>query len=364
MDLCHISVVGCDGTAVNTGPKGGIVRLLEVELKKPLQWFICQIHANELPLRHLILHLDGDTAGPGAFSGPIGKLLKNCENYPVVQFKSIKTTLPEINIMGDLSTSQQYLLDIMTAVSTGHCSSDLANRSPGPLNHSRWLTAANTILSLYVTLEEPTENLKILAIFVMEVYGPMWFTIKCNPSCTKGAQHLWLCTKLTRYLNDDLKSIIHPVIQRNGYFANTENILLNMLADNRQSIRQIAYLRILKARSEATPGIRKFSIPKINFEAPEYFDLVNWQTSQVTEPPLTVNWSAAKLKEIVETGFDADEEILKFPCHTQTVEHCIKLVTKASESVCGEKARDGFIRGRIQSRKCMPKFSTKSEFAM
>lgn len=198
----------------------------------------------------------------------------------------------------------------------------------------------------------------------MEVYGPMWFTIKCNPSCTKGAQHLWLCTKLTRYLNDDLKSIIHPVIQRNGYFANTENILLNMLADNRQSIRQIAYLRILKARSEATPGIRKFSIPKINFEAPEYFDLVNWQTSQVTEPPLTVNWSAAKLKEIVETGFDADEEILKFPCHTQTVERCIKLVTQASESVCGEKARDGFIRGRIQSRKCMPKFSTKSEFAM
>ncbi|KAK4871690.1 hypothetical protein RN001_015814 [Aquatica leii] len=55
-------------------------------------------------------------------------------------------------------------------------------------------------------------------------------------------------------------------------------------------------------------------------------------------------------------------EILKFPCHTQAVERCIKLVTEASSLVCGAEARDGFIRARISSRTAMPKFNTKSEF--
>ena len=41
--------IGCDGTAVNTGTKGGIIRLLETKLGRPLHWFICQLHANGLP---------------------------------------------------------------------------------------------------------------------------------------------------------------------------------------------------------------------------------------------------------------------------------------------------------------------------
>lgn len=61
VELSEISVVGCDGTIVNTGFKGGVIRLMEEELKKPLQWFVCQLHSNELPLRHLLLHLDGKT---------------------------------------------------------------------------------------------------------------------------------------------------------------------------------------------------------------------------------------------------------------------------------------------------------------
>ena len=37
VELDEISVVGCDGTVVNTGSKGGVIRLMEKELKKPLQ---------------------------------------------------------------------------------------------------------------------------------------------------------------------------------------------------------------------------------------------------------------------------------------------------------------------------------------
>jgi len=37
------------------------------------------------------------------------------------------------------------------------------------------------------------------------------------------------------------------------------------------------------------------------------------------------------------------EYINVFPCHTQSVERSVKLVTDASIAVCGESARDGFI---------------------
>jgi hypothetical protein len=70
--LQHLVAVGCDGTVVNTGITGGVIRLLELELGRPLQWFICLLHANELPLRHLFLKLDGVTQGPRSMSGPIG----------------------------------------------------------------------------------------------------------------------------------------------------------------------------------------------------------------------------------------------------------------------------------------------------
>lgn len=55
-------------------------------------------------------------------------------------------------------------------------------------------------------------------------------------------------------------------------------------------------------------------------------------------------------------------EILQYPCHSQAVERCVKLVTEASLKVCGPEARDGFIRSRIASRQALPKFNTKSEF--
>ena len=44
----------CDGTAVNTGVKNGVIRKIELHLRRPLQWLICLMHANELPLRKLI----------------------------------------------------------------------------------------------------------------------------------------------------------------------------------------------------------------------------------------------------------------------------------------------------------------------
>ncbi len=56
------------------------------------------------------------------------------------------------------------------------------------------------------------------------------------------------------------------------------------------------------------------------------------------------------------------EEWSKYPCHTQSVELCIRLVSEASESVCGEEKRHGFILNRIQSRSIIKHFNSKKDY--
>ena len=40
-----------------------------------------------------------------------------------------------------------------------------------------------------------------------------------------------------------------------------------------------------------------------------------------------------------------------FPVHGQSIERCVKEVTKASAAVYGEERRDGFIRATLAHRK-------------
>ncbi|KAE9521573.1 hypothetical protein AGLY_018037 [Aphis glycines] len=216
---CLLAVV-CDGTNVNVGTNGGIIRLLEKRLNKPLQWIICLLHMNELPLRHLFVHIDGSTAGPQTFSGEIGKQLESCEKKSVVQFQPISAELPEL-LIENMSSDQKYLYRIVSAVITGIFPEDLKNKSPEKMSHARWLTRAKTEFFIHPTRKD-------------------------------GARRLWKLISASRYLSTELKAIIDPVIQRNSYFAHPENLFLAMLTDSQKHIRELAARRILKARYKKT----------------------------------------------------------------------------------------------------------------
>ena len=54
IDLSSLRVIGSDGEVKNTGSHTGIIRRLEENLRRPLQHAVCQLHTNELPLRHLV----------------------------------------------------------------------------------------------------------------------------------------------------------------------------------------------------------------------------------------------------------------------------------------------------------------------
>lgn len=101
----------------------------------------------------------------------------------------------------------------------------------------------------------------------------MWFIIKSNPSCENGAKHVWQTIQLTRYIRDDLRAIIDPVIQRNAFFAHSENMLISMISDPRLYIRELAMRRILNAKKRKDPGeIRPFIIPQLNLDADDQFN--------------------------------------------------------------------------------------------
>ncbi|GBN61083.1 hypothetical protein AVEN_188028-1 [Araneus ventricosus] len=79
-------------------------------------------------------------------------------------------------------------------------------------------------------------------------------------------------------------------------------------------------------------------------------------------PPMRRDLSEGDIKSLINSDTKPIREIQKFPCHTQALEKCIKLVTEAWNKVCGREARDGSIRATLKSRSVTPNFSKKSDF--
>ena len=85
-----IQLLGGDSTSMNTGWKGGSHALLERLLGRRLFWAICNLHTNELPLRHLIVAFDEPTSSDKGFTGPVCSLLSRVNEMPFnPEFKAL-----------------------------------------------------------------------------------------------------------------------------------------------------------------------------------------------------------------------------------------------------------------------------------
>ena len=140
----NLTVIGTDGAATMTGINKGCIRKLEEALQRSLQWMVCHLRTNELPLRHVFVELDGSTKSPDAFAEPIDKKLdSNVSQWPIVAFKSIPNQhfpmLPN-DVLEDLSTDQYYGYKICWSVICGEVDDEWRLHNIVPLVHSRWLT--------------------------------------------------------------------------------------------------------------------------------------------------------------------------------------------------------------------------------
>lgn len=195
-----------------------------------------------------------------------------------------------------------------------------------------------------------------------------------------------------RNLTATEKDIAKKAIQRNAFPAHPENLLLCMLADENSTIRRKAVTIVQKIRIQAASNgcstddsdedekivvgyseteesdtdevmavdesIRLFAVPKLKFQAKTYDNMINWKAETLTEPPLTLKLTNDEILNIIDKPLDAKN----YPCHSQSVERMVKVVSDASAAVYGEQRRDGFIRQRVKSRKLMSKINSKKDF--
>jgi len=143
-----------------------------------------------------------------------------------------------------------------------------------------------------------------------------------------------------------------------------------MVTDERKHIRELGLRRIVRARARKQPGrgVRVFEVPPLNFEANEYFELIDWHLCTIREPPALRSLSDFDLQRFIHNVTTTAVTFPCFPSHTQAVERCdrqiisgVLAVTEASKAVIGHEARDGFIKARNAARVIMLTFNTKRE---
>ena len=75
----------------------------------------------------------------------------------------------------------------------------------------------------------------------MKDYVPMWFTIKRNSSFKNEALNVFKTIESSSEMDKTKQEIEFPVIQRNAFFAHSENVLLTMINNGQCLIRELAW---------------------------------------------------------------------------------------------------------------------------
>lgn len=84
LSLENLIAVCSDGEVTNTGTSGGILRLIECHLGRPIHWFVCLLHFNELPFRHLYNAVEKSvTTGPRSGTGLLAQMMDVCNTLQV-----------------------------------------------------------------------------------------------------------------------------------------------------------------------------------------------------------------------------------------------------------------------------------------
>ena len=368
LDKC-LEVIGGDSTNSNTGWKGGAMTWLERMLERKCFWVICMIHTNELPLRHLIVSIDGKTSSKDGFTGPIGKLLSQVDDmernyeFPPIEGLEELIDIPQ-DIVNSMSTDASICYQLVKAVTSGRLSERLAGMKCGKQCHSRWITTGEAILILWMCKHELTgdtlDTLKLLVTFLVQVYFPMFFKIKVKHSIQDGPYHVLSLLNLVRQQNAIVKHTVEPYIMCGAWFAHSEPVILSLVSSDDPEERNFGVKQILKIRGseeygETSPRARR--TPTLNMEARNLMELIDWDNEVLHEPVFTCHLSKKEICAFEVAPFKPPY----YPNHTQSVERAVKLVTEASKAVSGFQNRDGYIKSPMASRAIVPKFSSKKD---
>ena len=366
--LDSIQILQGDSTNANTGWRGGSHAHLEKLLGRKLFWAICNIHTNELPLRHLISIIDGPTTSDKGFSGPVCTLLSKVDHMEYnPSFKAMPggetlINIPE-DILRNMSTDQKVCYKLVNAVKVGKLPPEMQDMLCGKISHARWLTTGQRIIFLWTRKHGLMGNeLKVLEIvnFCLQWYFKIYFDIKVQHYIRDAPYHILTSLRILKTQPKKVRDAVTFYIRTGAWYSHPECLLLSLLSSNEKSDRQFAVKKILNLRGENEFGdtsVRPRLTPKLNLSASSLTNLINWKSEEVNEPVMTCSLAKKDIKAFLEKPYEAP----KFSCHTQSTERCVKLVTEAASAVCGQDARDGYIRARIQHRETIPVIATKKD---
>ena len=214
----------------------------------------------------------------------------------------------------DLSWDQKYLLSMFNSLRNGSVPTHLALQKPEPINHSRWLTTASRTLRLYVATSQPSSVLTDLVQYIMNVYIPVWFSVKKHSNFTEGARHFFKLLNFSRNLTKRVRDVVNKVLQRNAFFAHPENILIAMLFDDEEHVRELGWRRVLKTRISATTKRRTFIVPKLLLNSQKYYEMIDWHCTAISEPPVLKRISNVVIENHIKSRMLPQELFPMFPC--------------------------------------------------
>lgn len=100
-------------------------------------------------------------------------------------------------------------------------------------------------------------------------------------------------------------------------------------------------------------------IPKINFDATHWSQLIDLSQNGICEPGFTEEFLDNEL-ESSKSGIKL--ELPDLPSHSQSVERAVKLTTSASQSVYGIEARHRHIITKVLCHEMRPSFASKGSY--
>ena len=363
----NLLLVSGDSTNTITGIWNGSIAHLERMLQHKVHWDICQIHTNELPLRELIVKLDGPYISKSGFSGPIGKLIEKVNHLEInFNFEPIRLEEPIIElteeVINKMSTDQKNSYRKLKAVSSGNLPEDLAATKCGNICQSRWLTTGEALMMLLMSHHgldgETYRILRVLVSFCVNVYFKLYFDIKVKHHLTYGPHHVVSSLQLLNKQIPEVKNIIKETVIRGAYHAHSESILTTLLCSNNKNDRKFAVKKILALRKGSNVGdlgVRVHKKPHIKLNATTPKNLITWKSYH--EPVFTCKLSIEDLNKLI----DYPLKIPNYSVHTQSCERAVSQVSAASKAVSGPQNRHGWVLARMYHREAMPVFESKKD---
>ena len=61
----------------------------------------------------------------------------------------------------------------------------------------------------------------------------------------------------------------------------------------------MGWRRVLKSRESKSSNLRDFHLNELNFNATKYYEMINWQDCDLSEPPLTMDTARDEVLEYI-----------------------------------------------------------------